>query len=122
MNHVPRFIDTGYWHALVDRQDEYHARAVQLARRVREPFVTTEAVLTELGNSLSGARWRVTAVGLLRDIASTPSIEVITVTADLFRRALELYAARPDKEWGLTDCISFLVMQDRGITESSFRK
>jgi hypothetical protein len=33
-------------------------------------------------------------------------------------RGLALYAARPDKEWSLTDCVSFLVMQDHGVTEA----
>jgi len=31
---------------------------------------------------------------------------------------LELYARRPDKSWSLTDCISFVVMTDRGLTEA----
>jgi len=29
-----------------------------------------------------------------------------------------LYQQRPDKEWGLTDCISFVVMQEQGISEA----
>jgi hypothetical protein len=36
----------------------------------------------------------------------------------LVAAALTLYAQRPDKEWGLTDCASFLIMQERGITEA----
>jgi predicted nucleic acid-binding protein len=118
MNHILRFIDTGYWHALVDRQDGHHARAVRLSHSLTGPFITTEAVLTELGNGLAGSRWRAWSVQLLDDIVSSDSIDVVTVTADLFQRALALYTSRPDKEWGLTDCISFVVMRDRGIAEA----
>ena len=30
---------------------------------------------------------------------------------------MELYASRPDKSWSLTDCISFCVMRELGITD-----
>lgn len=49
---------------------------------------------------------------------SDPSLEVVTVDCALVDRALELHAARPDKRWGLTDCISFVVMTDRGVTDA----
>jgi uncharacterized protein len=80
--------------------------------------VTTEAVLTEIGNSLAGRRWRSEAITLLQRLRSAPDIEIVPMTADLFDRAVDLYTSRRDKEWGLTDCISFVVMQDRGITEA----
>ena len=37
---------------------------------------------------------------------------------DTFARGFDLYARRPDKSWSLTDCISFVVMTDRGLTEA----
>jgi uncharacterized protein len=118
MNRTERFVDTGYWIALVDRSDQHHHRAMNLARDLGGPFVTTEAVLTEIGNSLAGQRWRNQAITLLQRLRAAPEIEIVTVTADLFARAVELYSSRRDKDWGLTDCISFVVMQDRGITEA----
>lgn len=118
MNDPARFLDTGYWITLVDQSDRYHERAAALARRLAGPFVTTEAVLTEVGNALAGHRRRAAAVTLLMCAKASPQIEVVPVTPALFARAVELYAARPDKEWGLTDCVSFVVMHDRGITEA----
>ena len=41
-----------------------------------------------------------------------------TRTENLYAQALELYRQRPDKEWGLTDCFSFIVMQARRIAEA----
>ena len=40
------------------------------------------------------------------------------MTAELYQRAFALYCQRMDKEWGLTDCISFVVMRERGLTEA----
>jgi predicted nucleic acid-binding protein len=118
MNRVERFVDTGYWIALTDAGDQYHARARSLAVSVRPPFVTTDAVLLEVGNALSAARWRALGVALLDDVRTSPDVEVVPLTPDLFERAVALYRSRRDKEWGLTDCVSFVVMQDRGITEA----
>ena len=33
-------------------------------------------------------------------------------------KALTLFEQRPDKEWSLCDCTSFVVMQELGITEA----
>jgi predicted nucleic acid-binding protein len=32
--------------------------------------------------------------------------------------AWHLWKSRPDKEWSLVDCSSFIVMQQRGLTEA----
>ncbi len=118
MNRILRFIDTGYWLGLATDRDPHHERAVVLSRILVGPFVTTEAVLLELGNAFSGARFRALGVRLLNDIRTAPDIEVTPLGPDLLARAIDLYAARPDKEWGLTDCVSFVVMQERGIHEA----
>jgi uncharacterized protein len=44
--------------------------------------------------------------------------EIVLPGPALWQRGIELYAERPDKGWSLTDCISFVVMQDRGITDA----
>jgi predicted nucleic acid-binding protein len=51
-------------------------------------------------------------------IRSDRNIEVIPASTELFEAGLQLHAQRPDKEWSLTDCISFVVMQRRGITSA----
>jgi hypothetical protein len=49
-------------------------------------------------------------------LEADPNVEIVAMTDDLYDRAFQLYRNRPDKEWGLTDCVSFIVMQDRGLT------
>ena len=142
----PVFIDTGYILALLNTSDEHHERATAASRQVKPPFLTTEAVLTEIGNALGRARWRAQgyatiqdlradpnievvpvdsalferALGYatIQDLRADPNIEVVPVDAALFERALVLYGARMDKEWGLTDCVSFVVMQERHLMQA----
>lgn len=110
------FIDTGYILALVNTADEFHQRAALAAQVAQPPFLTTEAVLTEIGNGLSRTRWRALGYATIQDLRTAPDIKIVPVDAALFDRAVTLYGERPDKEWGLTDCISFIVMQERGLT------
>lgn len=115
---TPIFIDTGYILALTNTADQYHERARATSLVVSPPFLTTEAVLVEIGNALSKASWRRLGIATLDDLRTDPDIEVVPVTTDLFERAVDLYSARLDKEWGLTDCISFVVMQDHKLTHA----
>ncbi len=112
------FVDTGYILALVNTTDKYHLQVRATASAITPPFITTEAVLIEIGNALSGLRWRKLAVDTLNDLRSDPNIQIVTVNTTTFEQALALFAARLDKEWGLTDCISFVVMQAHGLSQA----
>jgi predicted nucleic acid-binding protein len=113
---APIFIDTGYILALVNTAHQHHERARATALAVPPPFLTTEAVLTEIGNAFSKARWRQLGIAALHELRTDPYIEVVPVDSELFERAVALYSSRTDKEWGVTDCISFVVMQERNLT------
>ena len=43
---------------------------------------------------------------------------IVLLSEALCAVALQLFQARADKEWGLTDCVSFVVMQERAITDA----
>jgi predicted nucleic acid-binding protein len=55
---------------------------------------------------------------LVQQIRSNPNADVIPMTSGAFRQAMERYRARGDKTWSLTDCTSFLIMEEKGITEA----
>lgn len=113
------FLDTSYAIAMLAPSDQLHKRAVALAQKLwteKTHVVTTQAVLLEIGNSLSGRRYRAAAVGLLASMEIDPLIEVIPLSPELYSKAFDLYRSRPDKEWGLVDCVSFIVMKERGIS------
>lgn len=119
MNGDRLFLDTAYVLARVDRRHQHHRLAVALGRRVRDAAEvwTTEAVLIEIGNGLS-ATHRDEAVRFIRQCYQTSNIRVESLDTPLLSRALTLYEARPDKLWGLTDCISFAVMENHRLTEA----
>ena len=75
-------------------------------------------MVLEIGNALAKQRYRAAAVRLLEALENDPVVEIIPLPEGLYARAMQLYRERPDKEWGLTDCVSFVVMQERSITEA----
>lgn len=115
------FLDTAYAIALSSANDHFHQRALLLADQLEAAetrLVTTHAVLLEIGNALSKQRYRSAAIQLLDALEADPKVEIISLSAELYTRALQMYRERPDKEWGLTNCVSFIIMQDRGISEA----
>src|SRR2546426_796973 len=72
----------------------------------------------ETSNALAPPSWRAYAVALIDHVRSRPDVVVQEMTPDLWQRGWDLYRNRPDKAWSLTDCISFLVMQDNSLTDA----
>lgn len=110
------FMDTAYVLALLNPNDNYHEQALALLPSVRDADEVwiTEAILTEVGNSLARSN-RSAAVAFIDSLYVTNNINVVSVDSALLRRAIEFYHKRDDKEWGLTDCISFIVMEDYAL-------
>lgn len=75
-------------------------------------------MLLEIGNSLSRIRYRSEATGLLEFLETDPQVEIVPWSDLLYQRGFDLFRQRPDKEWSLTDCISFSVMEERRLRES----
>ena len=76
---------------------------------------TTEMVLFELANALSSVELRGKAIILIDELQTLPNVQIVWSSVELFEKAWTLYCERPDKEWSLTDCASFVVMKERGI-------
>jgi len=115
------FLDTGFTIALSVESDEHHERAEELAEQLeiqQTRLITTRAILLETGNALSKERYREAAVALLDALEEDPLVEIIPLSEKLYAQAMDLFRNRPDKEWGLVDCVSFIVMQERGLTEA----
>jgi predicted nucleic acid-binding protein len=111
------FVDTHYVIALVNRRDQYHERARALAARYRgTPAVLTDAVLLEIGNALARTFKR-EAVEVIEYFLSAADVEIVRLTPELFNQAFDLYTDHRDKAWGLMDCISFIVMREKGLTD-----
>ncbi len=114
----PVFADTSYYVALLGPADAHHDVAVEWSERLLGRVMVTEYVLVELGSLLSGQTDRRLYVPSVEEILGDPGTMFIPASAALFRQGLGLFKSRPDKEWSLVDCISFLVMRQRRVTNA----
>ena len=86
--------------------------------RTGSKVVTTEAILWEWLNALADASARGIAAEGYRRVQADSLVEVVPFDPDLIGAAVSLYGGRTDKDWSLTDCHSFVVMQRRGISDA----
>ncbi len=112
------FADTFYFLALLDSREERHPEAAAASRDLQLRLVTTEWVLTEFGDAYCHPQDRADFVALYHSLLDHPRIKIVPAETHLFQRGVKLFEARPDKEWSLTDCLSFIVMRDEAISEA----
>ena len=112
------FLDTVHILALVNPRDAWHEQAVSVSQDAPERLVTTEAILTEVADALCLPSTRQWAVDAIDDLRKDPNVTCLPLDAKLFERAFDLYRQRADKEWSLTDCVSFVVMKDLSLVDA----
>jgi predicted nucleic acid-binding protein len=113
------FLDSAFAIALSIETDSFHKKAVQISENLDDVIlVTTRAILLEIGNALSKPPFRKASATLLASIEMDENVTIVPLSEELYEKSLNLYIKRPDKEWGLTDCVSFVVMQERKIDEA----
>lgn len=114
---MKRFADTFYFLALLNPKASAHAVALAHSSGANT-IVTTEWILTEIADALALHTTRQSFLNLYQILRAGLDVQIVPASAELFARGVEFYGGRPDKDWSLTDCISFLVMVDYGITEA----
>jgi predicted nucleic acid-binding protein len=112
------FADTSFYLAVLSPRDLAHARALQVVKRLRRPLLLTDFIVLELGNALSATGRRELFSGLVRHLRVSPNVRIIPASRDLLDRGFDLFSRRADKGWSLTDCTSFVVMQEEGLTDA----
>jgi hypothetical protein len=112
------FAGTFYFLALLDSDDLRHAQAADAAGDQDLRLVTTEWVLVEFGDAYCHPIDRPDFIHLYRSLTGHPRVKIIPADKHLFQRGVELFEQRRDKNWSLTDCLSFVSMRDEGITEA----
>lgn len=115
---TPVFLDTSGLIAVVNIDDQWHAQAEAVWQDLvasPAPLVTTSLVLIEIGDGLSRIDHRQLARQLRERLLASTRVEIIQITPDDEARAWELFGQRSDKEWGVTDCASMVLAQDRKV-------
>ena len=111
------FLDTGGLVTKYSKKEKRHAEAMELFEllvRTREPLLTTSLILLEIGDYFSAVGSRHTAVKIRAMLEDSADIEIVQTTPDHVSAAWGLFESRQDKSWGITDCVSFVVMREKG--------
>jgi hypothetical protein len=115
------FVDTVAWLALLNVNDTLYAQAQQVMsslQRKNVRLVTTEFALLEVADVLSTPHLRPKTINFINGLRQLPHLQIVPASQKLFMTGWTLYSQRIDKEWGLTDCISFVVMFQKEITQA----
>jgi len=117
------FADTSGWGNLVDPAQPYHLLAAKLYRTARQQgrrVITTNYIIAELVSlMISPLRLpRSSIISFIDDLKVSPFVEVVHIDAALDAAAWQLFKQRPDKGWSLVDCASFVIMQQRHLTDA----
>lgn len=113
------FVDTAAWIALLNISDALHSCAEKLMSNLLQQktiLVTTEFVLLEVADALSSPTTRVKTINFINGLRRLKILQIIPISQELFINGWTLYSQRTDKGWGLTDCTSFVVMNEQQIT------
>ncbi len=112
------FADTYYFVAQFNPQDQDHAKATSFTRSFHGRMVTTDWIIVELADAFAQQPNRARFVAVYRKLQAARELTIVPADRALLQAGVALYDQRPDKEWSLTDCISFVVMQREGIAEA----
>jgi len=120
------FADTSFYLALLRGDDPVHFHALAESR-AGHSIITTEFVLLELGNACARATDHADFLALVAGLRASLRATIVPLDSQLLERGMQLMGERQDKDWSLTDCISFVVMKEHGIhdaltTDKHFRQ
>lgn len=115
---MKRFLDTAFLLALWFTNDENHERAMRLYDTLPKDYVTTEYVLVEFLDATSKTSSRQVGLMTVKAIRADHRFFVVPASTELLEDGMSLYGERPDKEWGITDCISFVLMRRHALNEA----
>jgi predicted nucleic acid-binding protein len=112
------FGDAFFFLALLSERDAAHQKARCICSEQPLRILTTQWVLAEVADGMARSDYRRQFISFARQLADAPHLEILPASSENFERGLARYCQRPDKQWSLTDCISFVVMEDEGLTEA----
>ncbi len=110
----PIFVDSFAWIAAINKSDNHHEISLRILEELlnkQAKLITTNYVVVETINALSKVEFRKTVIEFIDKLGKSPSVQIVKITDEIYNNAWTLYQQRMDKDWGITDCTSFEVMQ-----------
>jgi uncharacterized protein len=114
-------LDTSFILAIENRDDPCHERAKELARELAREgclLVVHWGILLEIGDGYARVERHEKGCALLDKLQKEEGFQIVPLTDDLLEDAITFYCDRRDKNWGLTDCVSFVLMKREGLSEA----
>ena len=114
-------LDTNGWIALLNAGESLHLEAARLWRDLlknQRKFIVSDWVIAETGNGLARSKKTHAFPDAVKRLLASTRAEIVFVDLALMQDAIDYYAAHDDKTWGLVDCVSFLLMERRGIVDA----
>ena len=118
MNKNSIFIDTGGFYSLLVSNDSYHKSAIAIVSSQKNSFVTSDYVLDETLTLLKSRGIAKQVNTLLEIIRESESITVERLGQERFNSSVNFYASRLDRGYSFTDCTSFILMEELGLTKA----
>ena len=112
------FADAFYFVARLNRRDQHHQRVLEFSRNFRARMLTSDWVLMEVADALAESQCRGRVQEFILHLRQAPVCEIVPASRELLDRALDLYHQHADKGWTLTDCVSFVIMRERSVTDA----
>ncbi|MGO8765962.1 MAG: type II toxin-antitoxin system VapC family toxin [Limisphaerales bacterium] len=112
------FADAFYFVARLNRRDQHHQRVLHFSRDFRACILTSDWVLMEVADALAESECRGRVREFILHLRRTAACEIVPASRELLNHALDLYHQHADKEWTLTDCVSFVIMRERNVTDA----
>jgi uncharacterized protein len=112
------FADAFYFVARLNRHDQHHERVLKFSQGFRAHLLTSDWVLMEVADALAASECRRRVREFILHLRGLGACEIVPASRDLLDRALELYHQRADKQWTLTDCVSFVIMSERKVSDA----
>ena len=110
------FADAFYFVARLNRHDQHHERVLKFSQGFRARLLTSDWVLMEVADALAASECRGRVREFILHLRGTAACEIVPASRELLDRALDLYHQHADKQWTLTDCVSFVIMRERDLT------
>jgi len=116
-------MDTSGWANYLVKTEPFHTETSKLLQQCfidNIELVTSNYILAEL-IALLYSPLRVTKpqqIKILEAIKTASWVNVIHIHRAAEQQAYQLWKSRADKNWSLVDCSSFVLMQDKKITEA----
>jgi len=118
------FVDTSSFKAYYDEEDDHHVQARDFLARAASKtvpvrgFVTSDYVLDETITLIRFAHSHSKAVEFAQAVTTSKATKILHVDEESFKKALDLFTKADDKKWSFTDCVSFALMRNLGLTKA----